>query len=298
MIIQNTLHGSEIETKQPIPDFKIRPVFNIISECYKMFKGEADDKELDIDIKAKIGDRHFLLNSSELENKTKLYEKLLYNDFVAILAPKEKDKEIYKTISAIIVYRGDEINVPLVDLPFKCSLIMNRNDFKGSDIKIYAKLLERKIELKPDNIKDAYFPDIEMSPEELALAFKNLFQNAIKYSFISIKNRKRRFIEITIEIVDKYFYKITISNFGVGIHKDELKDLIWKPRYRGIYSRDRNRTGAGLGLTNAKRIIEKTHNGKIWAESYDQTSGFKNVFSVMLPIRQEYSELLNKRWKE
>ena len=94
------------------------------------------------------------------------------------------------------------------------------------------------------------FPDIEMSRFDLVNAFKNILHNAIKYSYHSIKPRKR-----TYKIVVKGFwanreeteYSVSVQNYGIGLAPEEIdQGLVFDPYYRGKQASERQRTGAGL----------------------------------------------------
>ena len=105
---------------------------------------------------------------------------------------------------------------------------------------------------------------------ELSRVFFNILDNAIKYSpsggviFVSDK-----------VISNKYI--ITISDSGDGIPK-ELISKIFDPFFRGDTSR--NKSGAGLGLTLSKKIIEN-HKGTISIKS--EVNKGTNVI-ISLPI--------------
>lgn len=160
----------------------------------------------------------------------------------------------------------------------------------------------RDIELKGNSY-------IEMDYKYLRRAFYNLIGNALKYSF------KNHYVLIDgYENYEDRNYIITISNFGVGILEEEIKNrLIFKELYRGKLSCDRNRTGNGMGLSIAEEII-KNHQGMINVEStnaielknkkviYDKpfdinkfmnenqeinTIGHLNIFKIILPFYQK-----------
>ncbi len=105
--------------------------------------------------------------------------------------------------------------------------------------------------------------------------FSNLIENAIKYTpsgSISVYGRidkKRKIV------------KTVIEDTGIGIAKDELKDLFAKfKRARNAYNI--NIKGTGLGLYVAKKMVE-AHNGKVWAESDGVGKGSR--FCVELPFK-------------
>jgi signal transduction histidine kinase len=82
----------------------------------------------------------------------------------------------------------------------------------------------------------------------LAILFRNLIENALKFS-----EDKR--IEITIEAGNP-FIEITITDKGIGIAPEEL-DNIFKPMFRGMNIK--KQAGHGLGLSIARQIAELHH---------------------------------------
>ncbi len=99
---------------------------------------------------------------------------------------------------------------------------------------------------------------IEADPVLLRIVFSNLIGNALKYGaergkiWIGVKEEPKEFI----------FY---VKNEGRGIPGDKLTRVFEKfTRLEGEL--ERRRGGTGLGLFNAKEIVER-HGGRIWAES-------------------------------
>jgi signal transduction histidine kinase len=138
----------------------------------------------------------------------------------------------------------------------------------------------------PVSLQENNFADIEMSLEHMTRAFKNLVQNAVKYSFRSTKEKDKYFINISGEPSGAY-YKVIIVNYGIGILPDEIsRGAIFSEGYRGILSGDRERTGSGMGLAEVKKIIEK-HNGRIEVRSEKKTTGYKTSVAVFLPYKQK-----------
>ncbi|MBO0440312.1 sensor histidine kinase [Candidatus Enterococcus ikei] len=87
----------------------------------------------------------------------------------------------------------------------------------------------------------------------MALVFKNLIDNAIKYG------SSNSVVEIDVKDMDT-FIQFSVKNYGIGI-KQEDKKKIFEPFYR-VEELDRQVKGSGLGLALVKKIIEK-HSGKI-----------------------------------
>jgi len=108
------------------------------------------------------------------------------------------------------------------------------------------------------------------SKVELSRLFYNILDNAIKYTPF-----KGKIIIMDKIVLNKYM--ITISDNGVGIQKNILH-RIFDPFFRGDGTR--SSSGAGLGLTLAKKIIEN-HRGAISIKS-QQNKG--TIVIITLPI--------------
>jgi PAS domain S-box-containing protein len=101
----------------------------------------------------------------------------------------------------------------------------------------------------------------------------NLLINAIKYTngggLVSIRTELLN-AEIRAEIKDT----------GIGIDRAFLEQ-IFEPFRQGTTSWLTSRSGLGLGLAIARRIVE-LHGGKVWAES--QGLGYGSTFCIRLPL--------------
>jgi signal transduction histidine kinase len=99
----------------------------------------------------------------------------------------------------------------------------------------------------------------------------NLLSNAIKFTPSEGL--------ITISVEDKRdCFQVEVMDTGVGIPPDDLP-YVFDEFFRG---RNAERTGAGLGLSIAKKIVE-AHGGKIWAESPCTDDGKGSKFTFILP---------------
>ena len=113
---------------------------------------------------------------------------------------------------------------------------------------------------------------VKADTEKLALAVKNLIENAIYYTDSGgrvIVSLKRKGNEL------EFFVKDT----GIGIPKDQQHRIFGK-FFRGDNAVRKETEGTGLGLFIAKNIIE-AHKGKIWFES---TEGKGTTFFFSLPV--------------
>ena len=115
--------------------------------------------------------------------------------------------------------------------------------------------------------------NVSADKESLQEAFRNLLENAIKYSpdkeIITISSYLRNNDVIT-EIKDK----------GIGISQEEQMK-IFEPFYRSDKSRGKSKvSGFGLGLAIVKEIIEH-HQGTVVVKS---APGEGSVFTVRIPL--------------
>ena len=148
----------------------------------------------------------------------------------------------------------DEFFLPnIIDESIKLVL----NELKGKEITI-----EKKFE--PD------LPTVVVDADKLRQVFINLLVNSIE----AIDNKGK--IRITASSKDKEFIKIRISDNGCGIPSEILPE-IFEPFFTTKSS------GTGLGLANAKKIIEQ-HNGTIDVIS---KKGKGTTFEIIIPRRPQ-----------
>jgi PAS domain S-box-containing protein len=101
----------------------------------------------------------------------------------------------------------------------------------------------------------------------------NLLINAVKYT------NGGGFISIRTELVDQEI-RVEIKDTGIGIDRAFLEQ-IFEPFRQGTSSWLTSRSGLGLGLAIARRIVE-LHGGRVWAES--QGLGYGSTFCIRLPL--------------
>lgn len=99
--------------------------------------------------------------------------------------------------------------------------------------------------------------EIEMSKVDFKRMLHNLIQNAVKYSYNKMRNIRIQILKMLKDV------RIEITNYGVGILPEEIENgKIFETGYRGKLSFDWNRTGSGIGLSEAEKIAKK-HGGSI-----------------------------------
>lgn len=110
-------------------------------------------------------------------------------------------------------------------------------------------------------------PPLHGDRELLLMVFRNLVDNALKYSAAPVQVRARDMSgQLGVEVIDT----------GRGILPDELP-LVKEELYRGSNTRDV--IGSGLGLAIVQRIIER-HGGRLNLQS---RAGQGTIASVQLP---------------
>jgi two-component system OmpR family sensor kinase len=148
-------------------------------------------------------------------------------------------------------------------------------EFERMDI---AEVLEEVVDLlqAPDRIAlDVQrvpwpIPPVEGDRELLLMVFRNLADNALKYSTAGVQVRARDMSgALVVEVIDT----------GRGIQPDELP-LVAEELYRGSNTRDV--PGSGLGLAIVRRIVER-HGGRLELRS---RAGQGTIAAVQIPYEQ------------
>lgn len=120
-------------------------------------------------------------------------------------------------------------------------------------------------------------PRIRADREALALALRNLVDNAFKYcpgdSPVKVSVEARNGLA-----------GISVQDEGVGISKQEQRE-IFRKFTRGSSARRLNVKGTGIGLAMADRIV-KAHGGRL---DLDSEPGRGSRFTILLPIEADHS---------
>lgn len=119
---------------------------------------------------------------------------------------------------------------------------------------------------------------VQMNPETLQLAFRNLIENALEYG----RSDADPIVEISVSRAETAHSEKTVSvairDFGAGIDAHHLPRLTER-FYRVDRHRSRGRGGTGLGLSIVRNIVED-HGGYLDIES---EPGKGSTFSIVLP---------------
>lgn len=129
-------------------------------------------------------------------------------------------------------------------------------------------------------------PTVIVDRELIHRVLVNLIDNAIKYSYSSAEYASQRYISIESRRHSKDGdWLLSVASYGVGIDEAEISSgFIFKYGARGAFASERNRVGTGIGLAEAKRIVE-AHQGKINVESHKLAGGetFLTTVKVVIP---------------
>jgi PAS domain S-box-containing protein len=126
----------------------------------------------------------------------------------------------------------------------------------------------------------------DISANDIDRVICNLFHNTKKYSHVG----KGRFVKVRArELHPDNVVKITIQNYGIPIKQEEIDSgNIWKFGYRGELVFMSDRDGTGVGLADAKEVID-AHQGKICItsrppEKYQETNPPKYEVPYLITV--------------
>ncbi len=117
-------------------------------------------------------------------------------------------------------------------------------------------------------------PVLEVDEDLVSQVLVNLLSNAVKYS------PQGGQVEVQVQ-ADGQSVRVSVSDQGIGIPKDKYP-YIFDRFYRVDNSLTRTTGGIGLGLANARYIVEG-HGGAIWVESAE---GQGSRFIFVLPVQR------------
>ncbi|MFN8208545.1 MAG: response regulator [Bacteroidales bacterium] len=180
--------------------------------------------------------------------------------------PPEKRKEY----SRIIRFKGQEL-LTLIDDIIEVSrfeaghirFVSNPCELNHLLGEVYQLALERRKAAQKDGLGiNLNLPAAETNlltdPGRVQQVFLNLIDNSLKFT-------ERGGIEIGYEVKDSRTIQCFVKDSGIGLKKEELKNLF--NRFKKIEETSfRKNTGSGLGLTISKYIVQLL-GGKIWVDS-------------------------------
>jgi len=206
---------------------------------------------------------------------------LLSNDLGEITSEQrdfiEKGNKANERVITII---NDLLNVTKIEEGrhlYKLTLI-NIEDVLQEIITLLQEVAQKKkIKLEFKALKEK-LPQVEIDVEKIKIAFQNLIENAIHYTF------ENGLVTISLEYVKNEIegIKFQVKDTGIGIAKNQQQRLFTK-FFRSPKAITMETDGSGLGLFITKNIIE-AHKGKIGFESEE---GKGSTFWFILPILKQ-----------
>ena len=207
---------------------------------------------------------------------------------------KEQDKNgIHKETIDKIINSSKRMSLLIKDLLEFSRLLNNDAKFEKIDlnavlenIKVDFELLieEKKAKIKVDNL-----PVIDAVSLQMNQLFYNLINNALKFipkgtnPEIKVTCKKINFDEVLTYIQNALplteYYKISISDNGIGIEEQYLKQIF--DVFKRLHGREEY-YGSGIGLAICRRITGN-HNGVITVNS---KVGEGTSFHIILPEKQ------------
>jgi chemotaxis family two-component system sensor kinase Cph1 len=129
--------------------------------------------------------------------------------------------------------------------------------------------LDSSIRASGATIEAHGLPNVSCDPQQIALLFQNLLENAIKY-----RGNERPVIRVSAAL-DGDSWRFSVADNGIGIdpqYSERVFVLFQRLHARGKYQ------GCGVGLSVCKKIVER-HGGNIWVES-DEGKGTTVSFTL------------------
>jgi len=196
---------------------------------------------------------------------------------------KEILAQAFKTNNKVVNLINDLLNVAEIEEGryLKKMSLFSIEDVVKSVAEEYEMEINKK-NIKITLLKKEEVPKVMMDPERIKIAFKNIFDNAVRYSLGGGE------IVVSIALRGKEI-EVKVKDSGIGIPISQQEKLFNK-FFRSSNAMRTNTEGTGLGLYIAKNIIE-AHEGRIWFES-EENKG--TAFYFTIPIRKEYAQFLTE----
>lgn len=198
----------------------------------------------------------------------------------SLIGQEELPVELYQEFMVDINEELERMNkiindlLSLVKMDRNASLVtiseVNVNEFVESILKQLQPIADqRNIEIIFESVRPV---TAQIDEVKLAMAFRNLIENAIKYNY------DNGWVRVSLNADHKFFY-LKVSDSGVGI-PEELQDNIFERFYRVDKARSRETGGNGLGLAITRNAI-LLHRGSIKVHSVEQQG---TTFAVRIPL--------------
>ena len=204
------------------------------------------------------------------------YCEMLLSEDVGRLKIKQKEysQEIYHASQRMVALVNALLNVSRLELGTFAA------DPKPTDIikvtktclnDLHPKILKKKLVVNQKYSKN--ISSVKIDSKLLTIILQNFLTNSVKYT----KNGGKIGVNISRE---KGILNIAISDTGIGIPKDQQKDIFEK-LFRADNAKKLDPDGSGLGLYIVKKIVDYL-GGKVWFKS---NKGKGTIFYTSLPLK-------------
>ena len=189
---------------------------------------------------------------------------------------------ILNTVSKGMI-RGDILELEKSDLVYqKCSLsVLINNCANGFN----EKASKNKIRIVLDKSIDM-LPSADIDIARLTLAFANLFDNAVKYSYPNTTILIKSNLDLDRETRNETAY-IKMINLGNEIKQYELRKIFELGFRSKVVKENSIASGSGFGLAEVYAVI-KAHQGDIVATcTPTKYRSYRTVIKITLPLRKK-----------
>lgn len=211
----------------------------------------------------------------------------IFGNRLLYLRKGEIDEESKMTVERInnAAERMQDLIEDMVNLT---GLIKEDSDMEAIDLNnlfISVKQeLSEKIEAKQATIHLETLPEIQGYRRQLHILFKSLLDNSVKFSrdgippVVSIrvdKTNGEELIDIDRQLAGKLFYKITISDNGIGFDNKFISKMF--KIFHRLHNEEAGYEGQGIGLAICQRIMVN-HKGYITAYGHTEVGATFKLF--------------------
>ena len=191
-----------------------------------------------------------ILDGTIPPEKEKEYLEIVYNESKRLSKLTNDMLEMSKMNSS--AYKLDVVSFDICELIRLC-IIQLEQKISDANLLLNINMPENKLMVLADK-------------NSVQRVIINLLDNAIKFSY--------KKTTITISVIKKSTkVYVSVGNLGIGIEQKDLEN-IFDRFYKTDKSRSNDKTGAGLGLSMVKKIIN-LHKQNIWVESIDAGNNAK-----------------------
>ncbi len=248
---------------------------------------ERKVKERTEEIERLIKQKDEFINQLGHDLKTPLTPMMILLPLLREEAGTEKSKELFDVVIRNVYYMKDLVS-KTIEL---AKLNSDKIEFNMEDTylreEVDTVIANNQVLFKENNITviNNIREDIMVYVDKLRFTelLNNLLTNAVKY----MPSGGGR---ITIDAEEQgEMIQVSVQDTGIGMTEEQIK-RIFDEFYKADSSRH-NLDSSGLGLSIAKRIVEK-HGGRIWAESPGKGKGSTFYFTIPRGRKREKEEVV------